>query len=412
MGRAPLLALLVVLGLPLGAAGAESPTNAAISPVMGIESRADSTVQPVLEEVPILSVDGGRTDFGSASADVGTVLAVQRRQATGRLDRYPLEERFEDTSTEEAKQTLLFEEATDVEIRLASLRTDERQLRADYANRTIDTGTYLARLAVIDARAAILRNRMAAIRGHADEIPQFSMEGRLQLLEATLYGLEGPVRDRTYAALAGEATAIRVYARGSPEGLVLSTIEGDRFVREAYHGMNRDTDTIGSTSFDGAIDLFATSYAPFAFNETLTLSTNFGGPIAGVYVLTFEFQSGSVTTYLDGSTQSVFFEIQERQIDQLELPAAATGEANGTHLVVNRSYPGGPMRLVVIDADTEEPVNATIHLANTALVTGADGVVWTLAPPAPTEVTAVRPAGNVTISVRPLAPTTVGDREN
>lgn len=412
MARAPLLILLLVLGLPLGTAGAQSPAVLDISPTEDVDGPAATGVHPDLKEVPILTVSGGRTDFGTASADVGTALAVQHTRAAARLNRYTLDERFDATASEEAKRTLLFEAATDVEIRIARLRDDERQLRTNYANRSIETETFLARMAVIDARAAVLRNRMTAIRGHADEIPQFSMDGRIQILESALFGLEGPVRARTFAAMAGEASATRVYVRASPEGFVLSTIDGERFVREVYREDNLDTETIGGASFDEVIDLTAELYAPYAYNETLTSGANLFGPIAGVYVLTIQLRTGVVTTYLDGSTRSIFFEVQERRIDQLELPAAATGEENGTHLVANRSYAGGPMRFVVTDAETGEPVDATIHVANTELVTGSDGVVWTLAPPAPTEVTAVRPAGNITISVRPLSPTTVGSRES
>lgn len=434
MPRAALLALLVALALPLGVAGAQpatpvaapldvaapsdpataGPSGPAVGPPAGTQAsvHAGGTgVRPDLHEVAILTVGGGRTGFATQSADVGTALAVQRRAAGAELDRYALAAEFGATETDEARTTLLFEAATDVEIRLASLREEERQLRADYANRSIDAETYLTRLAHLDARAAALRSRLEAIRAHADEIPRFSMDGRIQRLESGLFGLEGPVRDRVLATKAGEAGPTRLYVRVSGEGVVLSTIDGHRFLREAYRQDSLDPENVGGTSFSEAVDITERLYAPFAYNQSLTVRNELVGPESGIYLFTMELRTGLVTAYLDGATGGVFFEVQERRIDQLDPPAGATGVANGTRLVANRSYPGGPMRLTVTDTEVDGPTPATVYVAGHPLETGPDGVVWTLAPPEPVEVTAVRPGGNVTISVRPLPVTPVGERE-
>lgn len=426
MPRAALIALLVLLALPLGVAGAQPVSHL---PAAATDSVASASVVSTdagrppapsvdtvavaprnLDEVAILWLrDRRRTGFTTESTDVATALSVQRGRALSRLERYTLASRFEATDSVDARKTLLFEAATDVEIRIEALREDERSLRAEYANRSMPTSTFVTRLARLDARADVLRTRLETVRVLADDIPQFSMEGRLQQLEAELFGLEGPVRDRVMAAMIGAGGPVRIYVGVSDAGVVLSTLDSGRFVREAYRGDNLDTQNLGGTSFGEAVDITESLYAPFAYNQSLTVRNELVGPEGGIYLFTMELRSGLVTAYLDGSTARVFFEIQERRVAQLDPPEGATGTANGTRLVANRSYAGGPMRLVVTDAETGAPIDATVHLGEHVVATGDDGVVWTLAPPEPVDVTAVGPTGNVTISVRPLLPRTVAE---
>lgn len=420
MVRAALLALLVALALPLGVAGAEpslgpaSPTTPDRSaPPAGTASHGvgPDAVAPGrtnLDEVAILALEERRrTGFATRGTDVATALAAQRERAGARLDRYALAARFEATGSDEARRALLFEAATAVEIRIETLREDERSLRSRYANRSLPTAAFVTGLAVLDARAEALETRLTTIRVLADDIPQFSMAGRLQLLEAGLLALDGPVRERAMAAMAGDEPPVRVYAGVADAGVVLSTLDGGRFVREAYRADHQETDTVGGTSFSEAVGITERLYAPFAYNQSLTVRNELVGPEAGIYLFTMELRSGLVTAWLDGSTGQVFFEVQERRIAQLEPPEGTSAVENGTRLVANRSYAGGPMRLVVTDAGTGEPVPATVHVADHAVETGPDGVVWTLAPPEVVDVTAEGPAGNVTVSVRPLPPTTV-----
>lgn len=422
MSRAVLLALLVGLALPLGVAGAQPVATAsgagtgAAAPVAA--SHGDPVADPVagvhrasLDEVAILTLGGGRTGFAHASADVGTALAVERTRAGARLDRYALVAEFRATGSTEARQTLLFESATDVEIRLNALRGETRRLQADYANRTIGPEAFLVGLGHLDARAEALEVQLAAIEARADEVPQFSMDARIQQLEASLHGLDGPVREHVLATAAGEASAGRYYLRASTDGVVLTTLDGNRFVRETYRADSQNTEAVGGTSFSEAVAITETLYAPFAYNESLTVGNSLVGPRAGVYVFTMRVDAGAVTAYLDGATRRVFFEVQTRQVDRLVPPPGVVGVDNGTRLVANRSYAGGPMRLVVTDEASGEPVATTVDVGGHVVTTGDDGVAWTLAPPEPVEVTAAGPSGNVTITVRPFQPTAVGDRE-
>lgn len=393
MARAALLALVLVLALPMGAAGmpAGRPTAAVTA----------------LDDVAVLTLNGSsRASFATESMDVATGLAVRHDAATARLDRYALDERFTNTASTEARKTLLFESATAVEIRIAGLRDDERALRDAYMARDIDTETFVRRLVRLHARVSSLRAALDRVQAHADDIPQFSIRGRARLLDAALFGFEGPVRGRALTAMEGEAPPTRLFVTVSESGLVLSTIEDGRFVREAYRADHRETETVSGMSVNEAAALAEQLY-PVAYNATTSIRTGIIGLSGGLYRLDIELRQGLVTSYLDGATRSIFYEVQERRLDLLEPRPAAIGVENETRLVVNRSYPGGPLTVTVTNDATGEPLPATVLVEGTRFVTGSDGMVWVLTPAAPFEVTAVGPNGNVTVSVRPLAETPV-----
>lgn len=418
MGRAVVLALLLVLALPMGAAalpadgrpaiGSPAPAAAGTPETGAAGSTVSSAAAPSLSDVAILTLnDSARTSFATPSLDVATAMAVQHDAAASRLDRYALAERFRQTESTEARKALLFEAATAVEIRIASLREEERALRAAYAAREVDTGTFVRRLARIHARTAQLRTSLTRIQDHADEIPQFSLRRRVSLLDAALFGFEGPVRNRTLAALRGAAPPVRMYVSASERGAVISTVEDGRFVREAYRADNRDTETVGGMSLNEADQRTAELY-PVAYNTTNNIRKGIAGLSGGLYRIDIELLEGHVTAYLDGATRNVFFEVQERRLDLLGGRPSVSVAANGTRLVVNRSYAGGPLHLRVVDNETGVPLQTTVVVGGHSVETGSAGTAWTLAPAGRVRVIAVGARGNVSVTVRPLAPTPVG----
>lgn len=398
MPRAVLLALLVGLALPMGVAGV--PTGGAGS---GLAAGS-------IDEIAILTLeDGTRTAFATPSLDVATAIAIQREAASSRLDRYALTARFERTSSTEARKTMLFEAATAVDIGIASLRDDERALRLAYTEREIDAATLVQELARLHARATLLRTNLHAIQDRAAEIPQFSLRNRISQLGAGLSEFEGPVRRHALHIVRGDRPSTRLYVQASEQGAVLAMIEDDRFVREAYRADNRETSTVSRMSLNEA-DRRTSELYPLAYNLSNSITTGIESVSQGLFRIEIELREGSITSYLDGATGDVFFEIQERRLDLLGPRPAAIRSANGTRVAVNRSYAGGPLKISVTDNDTRVPREATVFVADTRLETGPDGTVWTLAPASVSfEVHIVAPGGNVTISVRQLPPTTVDD---
>lgn len=396
MARTVLITLLVVLALPLGVAGTPAQAEPAATDLAS------------LDDIAILTIgENGRADFVQPSLDIASATALQRESAAARLDRYALQTEFERLSSTEARQALLFEAATDVEIRITSLRNQERALRTDYANRELDSEAFVRRLARIHARVALLRATLQTIGASSEEIPQFSIRSRLRLLDATLFGFEGPVRARALATYRGEAAPPRLFVQASDRGVVLAAIREDRYVREAYRADHRDPDSVSGISLSEAAERTSELY-PRAYNASVSIRTGISGLSGGLFRIDIELREGSIRAFLDGTTGDVFFEVQERQLDLLGSRPTAVGTANGTQLSVARSYPGGPIEIAVTDNETGEPVRAEVIVGESTFETGSDGVVWTLAPaPVTFDVRAVRPSGNVTITVRPVTPPTV-----
>ena len=78
---------------------------------------------------------------------------------------------------------------------------------------------------------------------------------------------------------------------------------------------------------------------------------------------------------------------------------------------VNRSFPGGPIRIATTDTETGEPVETTVVIAGIDHETTA-GVVWTVSPArARYPVTVSGPTGNFTTTVRPLPTVPLGSAE-
>lgn len=397
MARAALIAFLVALTLSVGVVGMPTAGSPAAEPV------------PTLDDVAILTLgENTRAGFAMGSMDVATAMAVQHEATAARLDRYALGARLERAPSTDDRKELLFQAATDVEIRIATLRDTERRLRSAYAQRDLDTGPFVRRLALVHARAGELRTTLDTIQRQADEIPEFSLRSRVRLLDAALFGFEAPVRGRLLATFRGDAPPTRLFVQASDQGIVLATIEEGRYVREAHRADNRDTETISAISLNEAAQRTSELY-PVAYNTSTSIRTGINGLSAGLFRIDIELREGVITAYLDGATGDVFFEVQERRLDLLGPRPAVSKGANGTEIVVNRSYPGGPLEVAVTDNATGEPLATTVYVDGHGVETGPDGVVWTLTPASVAfEVTAVGPDGNVTVSVRPFQPRSVG----
>ena len=177
-----LAALLVVSSV--GAA----PTTA-LQPAVGSDDAAP--------DAAVLSLEGPvRETVSTQSLDVATAIAAQRESARAELSRRSLAVAFERAGDEQARRELLFEAATDVEISISALRSDQRRLRERYVSGDVTTATFLRRQAVIEVKARALGRDLETIRTLAESVPRLSMRTRMQALEAALTGFSGPVTAR------------------------------------------------------------------------------------------------------------------------------------------------------------------------------------------------------------------------
>lgn len=387
MYRAALLSFIILFSLPAAASVPLSPSSSA-------QSLGGPNADILLLDAP------SESDFVTPSLDVGVSVAIQRDAVAARLDRYALTERVQNASSDGARRDLLFAAVIDAKARAEALQAEEQAIRAAYVNGTLDSDAFVTEMARLDARARHLRLYLDLVDTYATQVPEFTLQRRLQVIEVTLVGLHGPVRDRALSSIQGTAPPTRLYVESSSNGVVLSVLAGDRYVREAYRADSR-TEAADELSLD-RIETRMEEIYPEITGRNYPYGVR--GLPAWAYRITFDLPGGSLTAYIDGGTQDVFYEVLDRRVTALGNDQTVNATENGTHVVVNRSYPGGPLRIATYDNATGDPAAATVIVSDHRIATGTDGVVWTLTPRAERfTVTVVRPPGNVSLLVRPIS---------
>jgi hypothetical protein len=326
------------------------------------------------------------TGYDRAGLNLGG--ALQRDVAALRNEYASLTfvQRYENTTGDRARGALLREEVARLEDRVQALEIRRNRLVDEYNAGDIDTRAFLRELAALDASARAVRDRFDRIRSVTGlELPS-DLDTKMTNLEGDLLTLSGPVRDKVGGAMAGERPPVPVYAVTSQTGIVLSSIDGSQFHREAYLGQNREQ--VGRNRFvtdespNGAISAVQrmTELYPWASANARTGPNVQGIGNTTIYFVELRHPHGTLGTYLDGRSESPFREYQVKSLG--DVPRTATTNASeGINLTVNRTHATGPMQIAVTDNLTGEPLAADVTI-NGADVgsTGADGKLWTLTP--------------------------------
>lgn len=383
-------------------------TTAGTVPVLS--SSPSSAAQAASPSGAVLTVDSpDRSGFANRSIDVGSALSMGRTAAAARLDQLSLEESFERTEDTAGQRRLIRQATLELEDRVAELERDARTLRRAYLDRRIDTAGYLRGLARLDARARALKREVGTVSRLADRVPGTTVSDRLAVLQAVLEGYTGPVRQRVAAASRGDAPPTMVYAIAGRNGTALSMLVEDRYVREAHRPDQQTSTSDPEFGINEVIEYLSVLYPGFASSTPALGITGLPdfNPRA-YYRLDIGFDDRAVEAYLDTGSRSVFHEVQVRPLVTPTGSRSVVETENGTTLVVNRTYPGGPLRIATYDDATGQPTSATVTVADRELSTGTDGSVWVLSPRVGFRVTAIRPSGNVSVLVSPLEPVPVG----
>jgi hypothetical protein len=394
-----------------GTGGADVPVTSDQPGVAAAPAPGDALINRVAH---LTLGQSSREGLSTQTINAAAAVSIGHGDAAARLDSYAFEERLIRTGEPAG---VVAAELDAIAAEVSALRDSERALRGRYVNRSIDRAGFVREAVQLQARATRLRDRLSGVREVVDGGANDTLVTRVEDLEHELLGLGGPhrqqgllgpVRERALAALRGTAGSVDLYAAGSERGFVFATVDGSEYVREAYRADNHGP---GNTLFSlsEAAERSRTLY-PVAFNLSVSLGYGISGPGRGSYLLESDFAFGSLSSHLDGTTRDVFFEIQRRALTRVAQPASVTTIDNGTRLIVNRSYAGGPLRVAVVDNATGRPIESTVRVAGVRHPTGPDGVAWALTPPkAVFTVRAIRPSGNATVSARPLATTPVNE---
>lgn len=357
--------------------------------------------------IEMLGLDGPtRSTVATASLDVSTALAIGHVETTAELRRRTLTRQFDGAGDATARRQVLTEAASTVESSIARLRADQRAARTAYVNGTIGPDEYLRRQAIAGARADQLQRELGTIGDLADQLQGVSMRSRLETLRVALTGAGGPVTAQVRAAFTGASDPVTAYVSASADGRALATVQGNQYVREAYRGDLWTPAVTGGIGFDDAIARTGDLY-PVAFNSSRNLGRGVAEHGAGTYEISMQVREGTIVTYLDASTEDVFFEVRHFGLSTIDTGQPVVAIDNGTRLVVNRTVEGGPLRIAVSENGTGSTEAVPVTVGGTSYRSGPDGVVWTVAPSGTTRITATGGAGNVSTVIDPDPPTLV-----
>lgn len=348
--------------------------------------------------------------IGEARLDAGVAVDIEADASAERMETIALRQRVEAAETNDERQRRILDGMNELEKQVVTLRTDQRTAISAYAAGNIDAQTLYVRLAQIQVQAETLEHRLDVLTRLAAETEGTTIDGnRVEPLRYDIRSFTGPVREHAAKALRGDVPPTRVYAAATERSIVLTAIVDGEYVREVYRGDLRTN--------SGTADVVAQNVTSRSYPEIWEAQTTTEGLGSGpTFVYEIPYPGGRLTAFIDGGSERVFKEYQRIRLENVSTGEARTRTIDLT-LRVNRTYAGGPLRIEVLDPDTNEPVDAAIRIATNGQgstrigATGDDGVLWTVAPRGSFVVTAIDESSDdlSTIELSSGAPLTVED---
>lgn len=393
-----MLALLLALS-PGVAATDVSPPNAAGSRssngIVGQAAEGNTT------EVLGLGTEPDRTAFESPTVSLGSSIAMDRDEFRTRLDVTVLDKQLRTADTPKEQKQVLNRYRYRIENRIISLKATERRVSRSFSNGSLSTTEYARTLGRIDAAAEDLRTLIDAMENRTDDVPRFDLESEADTLRGKLVLLEGPIRDRIHRILTGEARSVRTFVATADTGVVLATIDGTTHVREIVRLDRHDPATTGQLSHLEAQNVVLDHYTWAATNMDTDGTSTYLYGATNLYSVSISHTHGDLTAYLDAGTGQIFKEVQYTQLSgsrSINPDPGVTNTSNNVTLRVNRTYPGGPLRVELANA-TGAPLDGQVTVdGESAGRTGDDGVVWTLGPTGGFYVTATHEFTTITVN--------------
>lgn len=354
---------------------------------------ADNTSEYLAPELDAIDRTDGRTTTidvaGSIEADVSDLRSVYLRET--------LQQRYNDAETSADREAVVEDGAERLSVRVDELESTERTAIQQYNDGEISTREFLRTLTVIDREARATDEALEWLESTADGLDMDDVADRAATEQIRLGPMRGPVRQKLADAMAGETT-VRTHVETSGNGIVLATIDpaDQTYLREAHDPTAKadDVPDVYEGNPSPALDRFTELY-PWAINSFEGIDA-MGPEQVRLYRLSASHPHGELETYLDSGSTDILY---ERQWLYPEAgPSRVVERTQGDlRLVVNTTWGGGPIGVSVVDAATDEPVDATVQL-NGDEVGSTDGDrLWTVAPRGTTRVNATHAGETVTL---------------
>ncbi|MFW5939244.1 MAG: DUF7096 domain-containing protein [Halolamina sp.] len=318
-------------------------------------------------------IGGATLNLGPATEFNGNVTAVEVE--TEAVIAY-----VEAAETDSERSRRIIQSSSEVETEIITLRDRQHAAIRAYNAGELDAEAFVIELATVAAKAEALETRVNRLNDQADEVEGFSLS-RSAAIRYELRSFSGPVRDRAVDAIRGTQEPTQFFVTTGDQGYELTVVDNETYQREAYRGAARSGDSGATMESDEAYNVTRDSYPEFVRSGDSSSSA------AGTTnIVTISGTDQELTAYVDSGSERVFKEYQEFSLSTYHSNDSATNTVGGISVVVNQTYPGGPMRVHIEDAESGDPIDLAISLSQgqsdriTVGRTGDDGTLWTVSP--------------------------------
>jgi len=418
---------------PSAAPSSADPTAVSDSTVVADPTAvSDSAVSPgsassVTEQMSTPQVDRANLTFRTLSTpvsaetrvstysrgpDLGSSLGFATADTDAAVETAAVVRRIEGAESIVERQQHILAEINRVERAEVALESRQANAFAAHAAGELSDRELVDELVRTAAIAGEYDERLDEIDALAEATDGFSSPSRLDELQVALQVYEGPVRERALATVRGQSPPTDIHVASSQGTVALATVVDGEYVREIFRTDRWDRGG-GPISNDLAIEATEAAYP-----ETAALREPDAFGAGAVQRITIPHEFGTLRTFVSGGTERVF--VEHQRIDLATFPDSerVSESGDGFNVTVERTYPGGPVTVTVLDAETGDPVpNVTVTKSvgdgNSQAIgtTDADGVVRTLSPSETYRITIVdEPRVVVVGDVDPLpTPRPIGD---
>ena len=367
-------------------------------------------VQPVTERntTNVLLLTGETTTgYARSTVNIAPVIDATRGVVGIELRQRVVTNRLRSASTTDRRRQVLRQETERLAEEVAELQRAEERALARYERGEISDEELLRVLASVDTEARRANELVSVLQDEASQV-QFltATSDQLQTLQVELATMYGPVRQHAGQVFRGEAPPTRVHVTVAGEAVALSAIRGNTYIREATVPANLELGSSDQFASESEVIARIGELYPWAWTSDTSSVRTYTNFENGFYRINVDHTHGQLTSYVDGSTQNVFREIQYKSVNRMPTGPSVAGTQNGTTVRVNQSFVGGPIEVTATDAISGDPIQATVYVDGAAVGRTVNGRLWVPGPASQYEVTVAAEAGNVTVSAEAIQPTT------
>ncbi|WP_247002658.1 carboxypeptidase-like regulatory domain-containing protein [Halosolutus gelatinilyticus] len=369
-----LLALLLVCSLvaiPVAAGPGDGAYQ--VQPVIENRTTDDSAVQEIPNRLSLVDSENTSHERATYGNDLGALMASHDVELRTDHARYVhLDREFADANTDERRK-MVESVRGQIQERIKELKSREKRAVKAHASGSLSTAELLQVLLQNHRDAATLSDALDELEEQANRIPGYSLsaDANQTLLEMH----RTPVRSHLESAARGQSDDARIVVETSSDGYVLSYLGSD-YVREVTRFDNRRVPNHVS-QFDDVTDAleYTKEQYPRVYEDSPPVSAAGRGSI-NLYQIQTTHNQGRLEVFLDGGTGSVYREVQVLRPGRLPTETQTVWSENGLNLTVNETPLDGPVEVTVVDADTGEPVQATVTVDGFEIgTTRADGTL-------------------------------------